>query len=107
MIEHPAGRWGDLFDQAVSIIDQANSEFPMIDRWSFGGGTALMLQIDHRESFDVDIFLDDPQLLPYLNPQKQGYLLDMKPDAYQSDGSRALKIVFSDVARSISSALRA
>ncbi|WP_457663786.1 hypothetical protein [Sinorhizobium medicae] len=31
-----------------------------------------MLQIDHRESFDVDIFLDDPQLLPYLNPKKQG-----------------------------------
>jgi len=32
----------------------------MIDSWTFGGGTALMLQIDHRESFDVDIFLDDP-----------------------------------------------
>ncbi|WP_416066726.1 nucleotidyl transferase AbiEii/AbiGii toxin family protein [Rhizobium sp. ZK1] len=69
----------------------------MIDSWSFGGGTALMLQINHRESFDVDIFVDDPQLLPYLNPQTQGYALDVRPDAYQSDGSRALKIVFSDV----------
>jgi hypothetical protein len=89
-------RWGDLFDQASSIIAQANSQFTVIDNWTFGGGTALMLHIDHRESFDVDIFLDDPQLLPYLNPQTQGYTLDMNPDRYQTDGSRMLKIVFAD-----------
>lgn len=53
-----------------------------------------MLQIDHRESFDVDIFVDDPQLLPYLNPKTQGYTLDIKSDGYESDGSRTLKIVF-------------
>ncbi len=69
----------------------------MIDSWTFGGGTALMLQIDHRESFDVDIFLDDPQLLPYLNPKTQGYALDINPDGYESDGSRTLKIVFENV----------
>lgn len=53
-----------------------------------------MLQIDHRESFDVDIFIDDPQLL---NPKTQGYALDINPDGYQSDGSRTLKIVFENV----------
>lgn len=68
----------------------------MIDR-TFGGGTALMLQIDHRESFDIDIFLDDPQLLPYLNPKTQNYPLDINPDGYESDGSRTLKIVFEKV----------
>jgi hypothetical protein len=36
---------------------------------AFGGGTAMMLQIDHRESHDVDIFLTDPQLLASLDPQ--------------------------------------
>lgn len=97
MTEHPASRCGDLFDQAGSIIDHANSEFPLIDNWTFGGGTALMLQIDHRESFDVDIFLDDPQLLPYLNPRTQGYELDINPDGYESDGSRTLKVVFENV----------
>ena len=56
-----------------------------------------MLQINHRESFDVDIFIDDPQLLPYLNPKTQGYALDINPDGYQSDGSRTLKIVFENV----------
>lgn len=69
----------------------------MIDGWTFGGGTALMLQIHHHESFDVDIFLDDPQLLPYLNPKTQGYALDINPDGYESDGSRTLKIVFENV----------
>jgi len=95
--EHPVSRWSDLFEQACRIIEQANSELTMIDSWTFGGGTALMLQIDHRESFDVDIFLDDPQLLPYLNPKTQGYALDINPDGYESDGSRTLKIVFENV----------
>ncbi|MEY9101504.1 hypothetical protein ABIA24_004477 [Sinorhizobium fredii] len=83
MIEQLASRWGDLFDQAGRIIDQANSELTLIDNWTFGGGTALMLQIDHRESFDVDIFLDDPQVLPYLNPKTQGYTLDISSVGYE------------------------
>ncbi len=56
-----------------------------------------MLQIDQRESFDVDIFIDDPQLLPFLNPQVQGYTLDLNPDEYETDGTKALKIVFAGI----------
>ncbi|WP_130220802.1 hypothetical protein [Bradyrhizobium genosp. SA-3] len=33
----------------------------------------MMLQIAHRESHDVDIFLCDPQSLPFLDPQKQDF----------------------------------
>jgi len=36
--------------------------------WSFGGGTAMMIQIGHRESHDIDFFLDDPQLLGFIDP---------------------------------------
>lgn len=43
-------QWESLFDQAVSIINQANYSFKPLDSWTFGGGTALMLQINHRES---------------------------------------------------------
>lgn len=53
-----------------------------------------MLQIDHQESHDVDIFLDDPQVLPFLNPETQGYVLKRKPDSYTIDGSRALKLAY-------------
>ncbi|MEF0941893.1 nucleotidyl transferase AbiEii/AbiGii toxin family protein [Rhizobium sp. BR 362] len=79
------------------IISQANSKFTILDSWSFGGGTALMLQIGHRESFDVDIFIDDPQASPYLNPQTRGFALDIHPNACTFDGTHALKIVFKDI----------
>jgi hypothetical protein len=49
---------------ACALIRQVNSEQSIIDHWTFGGGTAMMLQINHRENRDVDIFLSDPQLLP-------------------------------------------
>lgn len=90
-------RWDELFDLANSIIDQANAGALIIDRWTFGGGTALMLQIGHRESHDVDIFLTDPQLLPYLNPQAQDFALKVHPSDYFSDGARSLKVVFEGI----------
>ena len=81
----------------IDILDhfqQANNFKPS---WSFGGGTALMLTIDHRESHDIDIFLDDAQVLPYLNPETQGYALLQRPDSYQTDGTRALKLAYQDI----------
>jgi hypothetical protein len=35
------------------MIRQVNSEQSIIDRWTFGGGSAMMVQIGHRESHDV------------------------------------------------------
>jgi hypothetical protein len=48
-----------LFRMARAMIEQVNSEQQIIDHWTFGGGTAMTLQIQHRESDDVDIFLRD------------------------------------------------
>ncbi|PKR88380.1 hypothetical protein CXZ10_15290 [Pleomorphomonas diazotrophica] len=56
-----------------------------------------MLQIGHRESHDVDVFLDDPQVLPYLNPQTQSYELQTSPSSYETDGPRSLKLSFDDI----------
>lgn len=56
-----------------------------------------MVQIDHRESHDVDIFIDDPQVLTLLNPAVQDYNLSIQPTDYQKDGTRALKLVFSGI----------
>ncbi|MBX9456497.1 MAG: nucleotidyl transferase AbiEii/AbiGii toxin family protein [Rhizobium sp.] len=66
----------------------------MIDHWSLGGGTALMLQIQHRESDDIDIFLDDPQLLPYLDPARQNFQFEITPSTYSTDGAGFLKLAF-------------
>jgi hypothetical protein len=90
-------RWSDLFDVAISIIEQANRDVTIIDRWTLGGGTALMLQIDHRESHDIDVFVDDPQLMPFLNPETQDFMLSLRPSSYTTDGTQSLKIVFDGV----------
>lgn len=92
-----AGRpseWPVLFDLAICILDHFQSVNGFAPDWSFGGGTALMLQIDHRESHDVDLFLDDPQILPFLNPETQGIPLERRPDSYDSDGTGVLKLAY-------------
>jgi hypothetical protein len=61
------------------MIRQVNSEQSIIDRWTFGGGSAMMVQIGHRESHDVDIFLPDAQLLPFLDPQKRDFDFEILP----------------------------
>ncbi|PVH29012.1 nucleotidyl transferase AbiEii/AbiGii toxin family protein [Pararhodobacter oceanensis] len=90
-------RWPELFDAAVSIIAQANAASEVVRYWAFGGGTALMLQIDHRESHDVDFFIDDPSVLPYLNPETQDFQLRIAPSTYKTDGVQSLKIVFDGI----------
>ncbi len=56
-----------------------------------------MLQIGHRESHDIDIFLPDPQLLPFLDPQKRDFKFDIRPDDYGGDGARSLKLTFGEI----------
>lgn len=92
-----ASRWPDLFEAAMSIIDQANEAGICIDDWTFGGGTALMLQIGHRESHDIDLFITDPQYLPYLNPETQDYDVALQASDYETDGIQALKIVYDGI----------
>jgi len=86
--------WTRLFRIASSLIRQVNADYPIIDRWSIGGGTAMMLQINHRRSDDIDIFLTDPQLLPYLNPELHDFTFEVMPSDYRGDGSNFLKLAF-------------
>jgi hypothetical protein len=87
--------WPRLLRIASSLIRQANATAAVIDRWTLGGGTALMLRIDHRESRDIDIFLDDPQQLAFLDPAKRDFALEMQPSGHFGDGARFLKFAFS------------
>jgi hypothetical protein len=89
--------WTRLFRIACSLIRQVNSEHTIVDAWSLGGGTAMMLQIDHRRSDDIDIFLPDPQFLPYLDPKLHDFKFEIVPSDYRSDGSRFLKLAFDNI----------
>jgi len=96
----PQGRpseWPVLFEIAVQILRHAETQIGFTPSWSFGGGTALMLQIDHRESHDIDLFLDDPRLLPYLNPETQDIQLERLPDSYSVEGAAVLKLAYKEV----------
>lgn len=92
---HRPSEWRRLFAIALDLIGQlrANAGGYPFD-WSFGGGTAMMVQIGHRESHDIDIFLDDPQLLGFIDPAKSSVLFETVPDGYQGDGARFQKFAF-------------
>ncbi|MEQ1954876.1 nucleotidyl transferase AbiEii/AbiGii toxin family protein [Mesorhizobium yinganensis] len=90
--------WRRLFRIAVRLLDQLRENAGGYDvEWSFGGGTALMIQIGHRQSHDVDIFLDDPQLLGFIDPSRSRLHFDVAPSDYQGDGLRFLKFAFEGV----------
>jgi hypothetical protein len=91
--------WPKLFREACSLIRQVNSEHAIIDHWTFGGGTAMMLQINHRESRDVDIFLDDPQLLGFLDPRTHDFEFEIQPTDYRGDGAGSLQLLFGDIGK--------
>lgn len=97
MVAGRPSEWPVLFDLAISILDHAEKSLGFIPHWSFGGGTALMLQIDHRESHDIDLFLDDPQILPFLNPETQDISLERRPDSYDGDGAGVLKLAYTEL----------
>jgi hypothetical protein len=90
--------WRRLFGIAVDLIEQLRENAGGFDfEWSFGGGTAMMIQIGHRESHDINIFLDDPQLLGFIDPSRSHLRLDLAPSDYQGDGLRFQKFAFESV----------
>jgi hypothetical protein len=90
--------WRRLFRIAVDLIDQLRENAGGYDfEWSFGGGTAMMIQIGHRESHDIDIFLDDPQLLGFIDPSRSRLRFDLVPSDYQGDGHRFQKFAFENI----------
>lgn len=62
------GSWATLFASALDLMGHVEraTRNPV---WSFGGGTVLMLRINHRQSKDIDLFVPDPQYLGFVNPR--------------------------------------
>lgn len=65
------GIWTELFPYALELMDHLETVSDNC-RWTFGGGTVLMLRINHRHSKDIDLFVSDPQFLPYVSPRLSG-----------------------------------
>ena len=86
--------WGELFDYAMDIIDRAVTPEGVPSEWSFGGGTALMLQIDHRISYDIDFFNEDLQQLGHICAIAMDWYVDVGRAGYKTDGYNFMKLDF-------------
>lgn len=64
--------WQSLLDRAMRGIDALAAAQTPLRHYTFGGGTALMIQLEHRLSKDIDLFINDPQYIPLLSPRTGG-----------------------------------
>lgn len=53
----PISQWKGLLNLALPVLSDLET------CWTLGGGTGLFLSLNHRVSYDIDIFLEDPQAL--------------------------------------------
>ena len=62
------GPWATLFRSALKLTDHLATVIEQ-PAWTFGGGTVLMLRLNHRHSRDIDLSVPDPQYLGHLTPR--------------------------------------
>ncbi len=94
MTEERLKIWETLFQRALQLIDSAIAAGGTLNNWSFGGGTVLMRRHHHRFSKDVDIFVPDPQILPYLSPRLSDAAESMTTNYIEQAGF--IKLVFDE-----------
>ncbi|WP_199202697.1 hypothetical protein [Mesorhizobium sp. 131-2-5] len=46
----------------------------------------MMILIGHRERHNIDVFLNDPQLLGFIDPSRSRLRFKLMPSDYQGDG---------------------
>ena len=54
-----SGVWSGLFVHGLELMAHLEDRVPGV-HWTFGGGTVLMLRMAHRQSKDIDLFVNDP-----------------------------------------------
>lgn len=64
-----SGSWRILERTALEIIADVQSHADRAFQPKLGGGTRLMLALDHRISHDIDLFMRDPQWIGYITPR--------------------------------------
>ncbi|MFH1386149.1 MAG: nucleotidyl transferase AbiEii/AbiGii toxin family protein [bacterium] len=89
MLNNRTEKWEKILLKAIAYLESA--QIP-VNKWSFGGGTALMSYYHHRYSKDIDIFLTDVQYLTCLSPRLNDHVESDKDYAGAEEQSNYLKI---------------
>jgi hypothetical protein len=87
-------QWDALLRRALVGLRTLEHSGLVVRHWTFGGGTALMLRLNHRDSKDIDLFVTDPQLLGYLSPRLAGEA-EWDTEDYDESGN-ALKLRYDE-----------
>jgi hypothetical protein len=87
-------QWDALLRRALASIQTLEDSGFALRYWTFGGGTVLMLRLDHRDSKDIDLFVTDPQVLGYLSPRLAGETV-WNTDDYD-ESANALKLRYNE-----------
>lgn len=80
-----AGPWRELEAIAQELTADARANGGSFFNPILGGGTRLMLALEHRISDDIDLFIDSPGWLPYVSPRTNDSY-ESKLRGYVEDG---------------------
>lgn len=86
------GAWRVLERLAVEIVNDAAKNAKSDFNPVLGGGTRLMLAMEHRISDDIDLFIRDPQWIGYLSPRLNDRFEDVITG--YDEGATSLKFRF-------------
>ena len=78
-----AEAWESLFDKAMYCLDSRREQAAPWMRWSLGGGTALTLQLGHRLSRDIDIFVNTLRAIDLFTPRSNEAIRALTTDFYE------------------------
>lgn len=67
----------------LELVLPALNELPKELTWSFGGGTGLSISLNHRISYDIDIFFQDASTLKLLSPNRNRIIRELSDDWQQ------------------------
>lgn len=87
-----SGAWRTLEALAIEIAKDASKNAKSDFKPVLGGGTRLMLAMEHRISDDIDLFIRDPQWIGYLTPRLNDRFEDVI-EGYD-EGATSLKFRF-------------
>jgi hypothetical protein len=79
-----SGKWrSSQWKQLLDLVLPALNELPNELTWTLGGGTALSISLNHRTSYDIDIFFQDASALKLLSPYKNEKIRALSDDWQQ------------------------
>lgn len=88
------GSWRKLSTVAAGIVKNAEKTAGSPLHALLGGGTRVMLALNHRISDDIDLFIHDAQWIGYLSPRLNEYVEGLTSD--YEEAAASLKLTFPD-----------